>query len=249
MKAIILSAGRGSRLLPLTEDRPKCLLPIASTSVLGLQLDTLEAAGIDNVVVVTGFHSHLVEAELKSRKGQMPVECIYNPFYQVADNLASCWMARHHMNEDFLLINGDTLFEHSLLEAVLKSPEQPIQITIDKKKSYDSDDMKVALDGTRLLAIGKTLSKSETHGESIGLLRFMGHGRDQFIHMLETILRTPDGTSVWFLTALDRIARQGANIGTLNIHGYRWQEIDTPEDYDDAWALFDTEPQIVFAKA
>ena len=239
MKAVILSAGRGSRLLPLTEDRPKCLLPVANTSVLGFQLDTLEAEGIESVTIVTGFNSHLVEAEIATRPGKMSVDCIYNPFFQVADNLASCWMARASMDEDFLLINGDTLFERALLRTVLDSPEQPIQVTIDKKSTYDSDDMKVTLDGSRLLAIGKTLTKTETHGESIGLLRFMNTGRGQFTTMLETILHTPDGTSVWFLKALDRLAQEGTHVETLDINGYAWQEIDTPEDYQDAWALFD----------
>jgi NDP-sugar pyrophosphorylase family protein len=71
MKAIILAAGRGSRLLPLTETRPKCLLPVAGTTVLGLQLDTLEAGGIDEAVVVTGFMAGLVEAEVAARTGPM----------------------------------------------------------------------------------------------------------------------------------------------------------------------------------
>jgi L-glutamine-phosphate cytidylyltransferase len=72
MKAIILAAGRGSRLLPLTESRPKCLLPVQNTTLLGYQLDTLQAAGVSEAVVVTGFLPSLVEAELAKRSGPMP---------------------------------------------------------------------------------------------------------------------------------------------------------------------------------
>jgi len=68
MQAIILSAGRGSRLLPLTTDLPKCLLPIGLTTVLGMQLDTLLKHGVDNVTVVTGFNEHLVQAEIDARQ-------------------------------------------------------------------------------------------------------------------------------------------------------------------------------------
>jgi choline kinase len=216
---------------------------------LGLQLDTLEAEGIVSVTVVTGFNSHLVEAEIALRHGDMPVTCIFNPFYQVADNLASCWMARKAMTEDFLLLNGDTLFERALLRTILDSYAQPIMVTIDKKQAYDSDDMKVTLDGTSLLSIGKTLSKSETHGESIGILRFMAEGRAQFTDMLDTLLRTPDGTNAWFLTALDRLAKQGTPVKTLNIAGHNWQEIDTPEDYEKAWVKFDQPLLTVVSKA
>ena len=110
MHAIILAAGRGSRLLPLTTDLPKCLLPIGNTTVLGMQLDTLYANGVKTATVVTGFNSHMVKAELEARQAGPRVKTLYNPFFQVADNLASCWMARASMRKDFLLINGDTLF-------------------------------------------------------------------------------------------------------------------------------------------
>ena len=126
MHAIILSAGRGSRLLPLTENLPKCLLPIGLTTVLGMQLDTLYQAGIEKASVVTGFNDDMVKAEIESRPSGPRVRRIYNPFYQVADNLASCWMARKAMKSDFLIINGDTLFSPELLETVLSAPEAPI---------------------------------------------------------------------------------------------------------------------------
>ena len=187
MKAIILAAGRGSRLLPLTENLPKCLLPVGATTVLSLQLDTLERAGVEEAIVLTGFMAGSVEAEIEGRSGPMRVQTLFNPFYQVADNLASCWMARDFMQDDFLLINGDTLIEPALAERVVQSPANNIQVTIDKKPAYDSDDMKVTLNGTALTAIGKTLGADETHGESIGFLRFMQDGPRLFRDKLHQI--------------------------------------------------------------
>lgn len=238
MKAIILSAGRGSRLLPLTETKPKCLLPVRDTTVLGLQLDTLESVGIEQAIIITGFMSQLVEDEIKERNGNMKVQTLFNPFFQVADNLASCWMAREHMTSDFMLINGDTLFEKSLAEAVLSSPANDIQITIDKKGTYDSDDMKVTLDGTNLLAIAKSLSLEETHGESIGYLRFMQNGPQIFADKLHEMMRTGDGVSAWFLSAIDALAKSNTDVQTHSIEGHKWSELDTPEDYDIVKSLF-----------
>lgn len=232
MKAIILSAGRGSRLLPLTETRPKCLLPIGTTTVLGRQLDTLEAGGISEAIVVTGFMVGLVEAEIARRTGPMQVTPFFNPFFQVADNLASCWMVRGHMDEDFVLINGDTLFEAALLGDVLASPAQPVQVTIDHKPSYDTDDMKVSLEGTRLRAIGKNIAAADTHAESIGFLRFMGEGTAMFRAKLEQMMRTQEGVSAWFLEAIDALADTTGQVGTLSIHGRRWNELDTVADYE-----------------
>ncbi|MEM0985268.1 MAG: phosphocholine cytidylyltransferase family protein [Pseudomonadota bacterium] len=232
MKAIILAAGRGSRLLPLTEALPKCLLPIAGTTVLGFQLDTLENAGVDEAVVITGFMSARVEADIARRSGKMAVQTLFNPFYQVADNLASCWMARAHMASDFLLINGDTLFEQALATSVLESPQRDIQVTIDKKPSYDSDDMKVMLDGSSLLEIGKTLGPEKTHGESIGFLRFMGDGPAMFADKIHQMMRTGDGVSAWFLSAIDALAKSGVPVATHSIEGRTWAEVDTVEDYE-----------------
>ena len=94
-RAIILSAGQGKRLLPLTEARPKCLVELGGRSLLAWQLTHLQAAGVEEVVVVTGFGASLVEDEIGRLKlGAMAVSTVYNPFYGVADNLASCWIVR-----------------------------------------------------------------------------------------------------------------------------------------------------------
>ena len=240
MKAIILSAGRGSRLLPLTTDLPKCLLPVGMTTVLGLQLDTLHAAGVEEAVVVTGFNTAKVEAEIAARTIGPRVEVLFNPFYQVADNLASCWMVREHMDGDFVIINGDTNFSPEIIESILTAQDTDIAVTIDRTGPYDGDDMKVTLEGTALKAIGKTLAAAQTHGESIGMLRFMGSGVTTFRDMLEDVMRTPAGTKSWYLKAIDGLAKSGVPISTIDITGATWAELDTPEDYEIVRSLFGT---------
>ena len=238
MQAIILSAGRGSRLLPLTTDLPKCLLPVGLSSVLTLQIDTLLNRGIEQITIVTGFNSHLVEEEVLSLRYGEKVRTLYNPFYQVADNLASCWMARQEMNNDFLLINGDTLFSSELLKKVLAAPPKNISVTIDQKEHYDGDDMKVSLSGYQLTAIGKTLLPQQTQGESIGMLRFMKNGPSIFKNELERLMRMEEGTKSWFLSAINGLALSGKVVDTTNIKGETWAELDTPEDYEICLDLF-----------
>ena len=238
MHAIILAAGRGSRLLPLTTDLPKCLLPIGNTTVLGMQLDTLFANGVKTATVITGFNAHMVEAEISARKSGPKIKTLFNPFFQVADNLASCWMARKSMKRDFILINGDTLFTPELLQTILAAPKSDIAVTIDQKGYYDGDDMKVTLDGTRLTQIGKTLPLTETHGESIGMLRFMNEGSKIFRGELNRLMRTREGTKSWFLSAIHGLAQSGQHINTINIKGADWSELDTPEDYEVCRQLF-----------
>src|SRR5206468_12621227 len=121
MKAIILSAGQGSRLGHLVDDRPKCLIEFNGRSLLDRQLDALEMNGIENAVVVTGFREEQVEEALSKRNKGPAVRTIYNPFYKVADNTGSLYMARESLAGDCLVWNGDTLVSNALMSRVVNN--------------------------------------------------------------------------------------------------------------------------------
>ncbi len=232
-KAIILSAGKGSRLLPLTESRPKCLIDLAGRSLLEWQLDALAANGVDEAVVVTGFRDELVDQVAAGRPG---VRTLFNPFYHVADNLGSVWLARGEFDRDVLLINGDTLVSPALVAKVLAGACRPINVTVDEKDDYDADDMKVLRQGERLLRIGKALEPGQYNAESIGLLAFLGDGGRRFTAQVDRMMHTAEGTRRWYLRAIDALAPE-LEIGTVSIKGEEWQEVDFPEDVEKAQAL------------
>jgi choline kinase len=238
-KAIILSAGQGSRLLPLTADRPKCLIDFSSRSLLAWQIAMLAAGGVREIEVVTGFMTGLVEQELERLKRPgLQLTARFNPFYKVADNLASCWMAREAMTGDFLLLNGDTLISQEIVEAVQAPSDWPIAVTVDIKPVYDSDDMKVTRQGERLLAIGKTLTAEQSNAESIGFLAFRGEGAALFRERIEAYMRTPAGVENWYLKVIDALA-PGGQVGTTNIAGLGWAEVDFLNDIEFATRLTD----------
>ncbi len=233
--AIILSAGQGSRLLPLTKDQPKCLIPFAGKSLIRWQIEALAANGITSIAVVTGFETEKVEAELKQIEG-ISARALFNPFYHVADNLGSCWMAREEMAGDFIILNGDTLVSPEIVARLLADASSPITVTVDVKPAYDEDDMKVERMGDRLMAIGKRLSAARANAESIGMLAFRGEGGARFRAEVETMMRTADGVRNWYLKAIDRIAPEGV-VGTVSIEGLDWAEVDYPKDVEIAEAL------------
>lgn len=234
-RAIILSAGQGSRLLPLTLDVPKCLINFSGRTLIEWQIAALAANGIKEIVVVTGFHAERVEEVLARQQG-VAIRTLFNPFYKVADNLGSCWLARGEMDRDFIILNGDTLVSPEIVGRLMAGARTPITVTIDVKDGYDSDDMKVTRSGDRLVAIGKRLSAGESDAESIGMLAFTGEGPARFRDAVEAMMRTSEGVKNWYLKVIDALAPTGI-VGTASIEGLSWAEVDFPEDVEVGQAL------------
>jgi len=239
MKAVILSAGQGRRLLPYTANLPKCLVPIGGRPLLEWQLLSLAGSGITEVVIVSGFLSQAVEAcAARMQLDGLGVRVLFNPFFAVSDNLASLYLAADELQDGGLILNGDTLFEPAVLDKLLRESQAPVNVAIDRKARYDDDDMKVQIDGLRLCAIGKTLSSTETSGESIGMLRLTPEGAALMKAAMETVLRGPDGFRRWYLSAVDWLAKNNyGSVGTVSIEGLGWSEVDCPADMTKAEAL------------
>jgi choline kinase len=238
-KAIILSAGQGSRLLPLTRDIPKCLIEFNGRSLISWQVAALVANGIKDIVVVTGFRTERVEDHALQlyRDTGARIRTLFNPFFQVADNLGTCWIAREEMDRDFIILNGDTIISDEIVAKLIAGANEPINVTVDVKADYDDDDMKVNRDAEgRLHHIGKRLLPPDTNAESIGMLAFVGDGPSIFRNQVDQMMRTPDGVERWYLRAIDIIAK-GNRVGTVSIEGLEWQEVDFSQDVEAADAL------------
>ena len=229
MNAIILSAGQGKRLMPLTTNNPKCLVNIEGLSLIEWQINELIKGGIEQVSVVVGYQAEKVAQLLHRRYDTRRVHVIYNPTYAWADNLFSCWVARAEMEDDFILLNGDTLFEEAALHHLLQAPVQPVTVATYQKQHYDADDMKVSLDGNRLVRIGKDLAADMVDGESIGMLLFRREGPALFRHAVDSALRDPSATNKWYLSVIDEMA-QSLPVWTCAINGFQWCEVDFPAD-------------------
>jgi L-glutamine-phosphate cytidylyltransferase len=238
--AILLSAGQGSRMLPLTAERPKCLIDFSGKSLIAWQVEMLARGGVKRIDVVTGFKTDMVDAHLAQIDDpRVTITTQFNPFYQVADNLGSCWIARAAMEGDFLILNGDTLVSEDIIHQVQAGNGWPIAVTVDVKDAYDSDDMKVnrSPDG-RLNRIGKTLTAAESNAESIGFLAFRGEGAALFREAVRAAMRTPEGVQHWYLKVIDSLAPTG-KVGTLSIEGLGWGEVDFLNDIEAATKLTD----------
>ncbi len=245
MKAVVLSAGPGGRLLPQTQDKPKCLLPVSGNrSLLEQQLRTLRACGVHEATVMTGFGAEQVAEAARALGGPgLRVSTRFNPVYAVADNLVTAWMAQDEMDGDFLLLNGDTLFEPRALRKLLDAPARPARLAVSRKRGYDADDMKVHLapDGS-LRQIGKQLPDDRTEAEAIGLTLFRDEGVAAFRRALEASVRRPEAPSLWYTDALGHLAAV-SEVATSDIGGAWWGEVDTVADLQAVRGALESDPR------
>ncbi len=205
----------------------------------------LAGVGVREVVVVVGFGAADVERRLADiTPSGMKVRTVFNELYDRADNIVSCAVASREMKDDFLLLNGDTLAESTVLMRLLASPKASIVMAVASKDHYDADDMKVSCFGGRVTRVGKDLDADETHGEAIGFSLYRGRGPALFTRAIEEILDQPDGLQRWYLSAVNLLAGRG-HVHTVAVEDARWAEIDYLHDLPRAHALVSslTEPQ------
>ena len=236
MHAVILSAGQGSRLAPLTATTPKCLIDFHGRSLLEWQVAALAAAGVDRMTVVTGFEAGQVRDRLAAaRLGN--VETLHNPFYRIADNISSVWLARGVlMAGDAIVLNGDTLIGPELIAQAIAGATAPVNVTIAMKPAYDADDMKVTLADGRVTAVSKLLPPGETDAESIGMLVMKGAGGTVFAEIVDRVIAREGGTGNYYLSAVAELAITGV-VGATDVTGHDSAEVDFPADLPGAGAL------------
>lgn len=227
MKAIILSAGQGTRLLPLTADRPKCLVRVGDRTILEHQVDALRAAGVEEIVVVGGYHLRRLRDFMADRWGDAAPRLVFNPFYGVSSSISSVWAAREALEGPFCLMNGDTIFDADLVARALASAGHGVGLVVEHVESPQLDDMRVRLAGDRVLQVSKDLSPLMAWHRSLGLI-VAGERSPEYLQALEEVVSEPGGTNAYHHDIIDRLARRGV-VSALVAEG-RWGEIDNSDD-------------------
>jgi len=232
MKGIILSAGNGSRLLPLTRDMPKCLVEVDGRAILDWQLEALAEAGVESAVVVVGYRSRRVQAHLAAASPPLPVTLLFNPFWRVASSIGSVWTARDHLDAPFVLMNGDTVFEPQVIGGAISDAGESVGLLIEPLKGYEQDDMLVEASDGRVRAVGKNLSTEHATHRSLGVvLAPREEDARAYLRALDEVIAAPDGTQSYHHDVVDWLAGTVGVAAVARREGV-WQEIDRPADID-----------------
>jgi len=237
VKLIILSAGRGERLYPLTNDIPKPLLDIGNgKTLLEEQIERFHNTGvIHEIIIVIGYHAEKIEQKILPYQNMgMKIKTIYNPFFDLTNNLVSLWLAKEEMTESFLITNGDNIFNEAIIENFVNTNKEGIILSMCRKSEYDEDDMKVKLKNNCVDHISKKIEKKIADGESPGLLLVEGLAQVKYFkERLDKIIREPIYLNSFWLELLNDIVIDGNIIKIWEFDGEKnWQEVDTYHDLE-----------------
>lgn len=221
--AVILAAGAGTRLRPLTDNRPKCLLEVDGRALLDYQLEALEANGVGDVLVVTGFCAEQIVDRYGAR-----VRTLYDPEYESTNNLHSLWSARREFaGRELVCLHADVLFPPSLLRRCLEAA-QDVTVVLDRHLVEET--MKARVEGERVVEIGKNIPREGQFGTFVGIARFAPPASAALADALESLVADTMHRQSYFVACLPRLVSQGLEVGYVLSSGLPWVEIDTAED-------------------
>lgn len=246
MRAIILAAGRGTRLQPLTNNVPKCLVQVHGKSLLQYQLESLAFAGIRECVIVVGYLGDQVKQEIGKKLGEVCITYVTNNVFESTNNIYSLWLAREQLYDDILLIEGDLIFDPMLLTDLHLS-EHPDLAVVDKFSS--------SMNGTIILP-------QDSFAKSM-VLKYQQTDQYQYENTLKTVniysfcqqtmeeklLPAIDAfvarglTNEFYEAAIaELVANQHLHLGVHLTKTRKWIEIDTYEDLGMAERMFSKYP-------
>jgi len=235
MKIIILAAGKGERLYPLTKNTPKPLIDLGDgETLLEKQLKSLsESQVIDEVIIVIGYLYEQFESKLKNFDTTMKISTLYNPFYEMSNNLITLWLSKYEMNQDFLISNGDNLYTSDVVRDLVNKTNDGIYVTICYRNDLGEDDMKVILDENgKILKVSKEIEKSNI--ESIGLAKIKGEKyRKIYQEILEQLARNKNYINKFWLETFNILGERGVEIQSFEIDKDKWREVDFHFDIKD----------------
>lgn len=239
MIAVILAAGMATRLRPLTDRCPKCLLEVGGKSLLQRSLDALMENGIRMFVVVTGYKGEMIEGFIRDHyqeqiaRGDAAFRFIDNKDYATTNNIYSLWLARPEVDgREFLLLDSDLLYDSKLITVMLSQPGAALSVN---RHPLGEEEMKVVVDnGHTIVAINKTCNPAEAYGESVGVEKFSADYSTALFRELRKMIVDEGLSNVFYEKAFERLIPQGHAFRMVDTTDIYSTELDTIEDFDKA---------------
>lgn len=239
MKAVILTAGVGSRIRPLTDNTPKPLLLINGKSILERMIDGILSVGIKEIIVITGYRANQITEFLNEKYPNVSFTFIHNDKYKITNTGYSMLLTKEAVGkEDFIKFDGDVVFEKEVLKKLVTS-DVPSALCIDTNINLEAEEVKVILDEkNQVQEVGKKLDPHLSTGESIGIEKIEKEAGKVFFAELEKLMQDEKNWQEYYDDTYTTLVAKGVPFYAVDITGLDWVEIDTHEDFHRAEAIF-----------
>ena len=236
MKTVILAAGAGSRLKPLTDHMPKCLLKVGVKRILEMTIENLLATNNSEIIIITGYLENKIREFLRERFPHLKITYIYNEFFASTNNIYSLWLAKDAvLGDDMMMMDSDIVFDERIITKIQNSGYKNCLAL--KRHDVHDEEIKVKTD-TRgcIIEIGKEVNVSEAAGESIGIEIFGKEALTELYFILDRKVMTEKKVNQFYEAAFQELSDN--NLFIVDITEYFCMEIDTEEDLKTAEGLF-----------
>ena len=235
MKAIILAAGYGSRLRPITDNLPKCMVEVNNVKIIEKQLSNLIRNGIElkDIIVVTGYKSDKLKNYINEiYKG---VNIVENKVYESTNNMYSLYLTKEYVKDDnFILMNADVYYEEAIIKELLENDFENLIVCDDG--IYIEESMKIVKNGNVITNISKAITKEDAYGVSIDVYKLSKQSGKKLFSIIDKIINVDKNLNSWTEVALDMLLKE-EEFHSLDMK-YNWVEIDNHEDLAAAEKLF-----------
>lgn len=233
MRVIVPAAGVGTRLRPLTDDRPKCLVQVAGRPLIAHLLERLADAGVDDVVLVTGYRADQLEDAVVALSDRPPVSFVRNADYASTNSIVSLALTRHLWDSDFCVVDADVAASRSLLGRLLRTP--PPALVLDRARPPTTMDMRAELRDGAVVWLDHGVPLERTGGEFFGLSSWDGPTALQLSEAIDELLAA-GGAGRWYEHAI-RVVAARRRLPVVDADRWEWAEIDAAEEIPAAEAV------------
>ena len=234
--ALLLAAGMGSRLFPFTQYAPKCLTIVNGMSILERLISNLNQHGFKRLVVVTGHLENHIKEFLGTQVGDIKIDYIFSPLYETTNNIYSLWMAREIIDEPFLLLESDLVFDESLLDDMV----YPGRIAVAKMQSWMNGTSVTINKYHKVKAFwaDNTDSFGEIKYKTVNIYSISRNSWHEIVKRLDKRISDGKVNDYYETVFAEMIADDSLSFGSVSFDGKPWYEIDTVEDLAEAEKLF-----------
>lgn len=231
MKAVILAAGVGKRLWPVTQHRPKCLIEVGGQSLLHRYLRSLAEVGVLRADIVVGYKQEMIRAAATANSYGVRVNFLLNEQFH-RGSISSLWVARTALDDDVIIMDADVLFHREILRRLVQSP-YPDALLMDESVKQSGEECMVVVEGGRVIALTKQMPLHYDYaGEGVGFLKVRQGDTPHVVASLRTYVDR-EAWNMEYEDALLQFFRE-VKVGHEKIGGLPWTEIDFPEDVERA---------------